>query len=232
MNNIPVITVDGPVGAGKGTIAQAVAKKLDWHLLDSGAIYRILALSVLQNQIAPNDETTVTALADNLNIEFKLAPKDNAPCQVILEKQDVTDQIRTENVGKIASIIAAHSRVRQALLKLQRAFRKPPGLIADGRDMGTIVFPDAPLKIFLTASVTERAKRRHQQLLDKGISVKLPNLVQEITERDARDEQRAVSPLKPAPDAIIIDTTNLTITEVIEKILGLKSSCQTPHCCV
>jgi cytidylate kinase len=221
MQEIPIITIDGPVGAGKGTIAQALAKKLGWHLLDSGAIYRILAFSVLQNQIDPNDEITVSTLVTNLNIEFKPSLQNNTPCQVLLDNQDVTDQIRTEDVGKTASIIAALPKVRQALLKLQCAFRKPPGLIADGRDMGTVVFPDAPLKIFLTASVTERAKRRHQQLLDQGISVKLPNLVQEITERDARDEQRAASPLKPADDAIVIDTTDLTIKEVIKKILGL-----------
>ncbi|MGD9153707.1 MAG: (d)CMP kinase [Gammaproteobacteria bacterium] len=221
MNSIPVITIDGPVGAGKGTIAQALAKKLGWHLLDSGAIYRILALSVLQNQIDPNDEIAVAALVVNLNIKFKPSLQDNVPCQVMLENQDVTDQIRTEDVGKTASIIAAYPKVRQALLQLQRTFRKPPGLIADGRDMGTVVFTDAPLKIFLTASVAERAKRRHQQLLDKGISVKLPDLVQEITGRDARDEQRAASPLKPADDAIIIDTTDLTIKEVIKEILGL-----------
>lgn len=221
MQEIPIITIDGPVGAGKGTIAQALAKKLGWHLMDSGAIYRILALSVLQNQTDPNDEITVTALAANLNIEFRPSLQNNTPCQVFLENQDVTNQIRTEDVGKIASVIAALPKVRQALLQLQRAFRKPPGLIADGRDMGTVVFPAASFKIFLTASALVRAKRRYQQLLNKGINVKLPALVQEITERDARDEQRAASPLKPADDAIIIDTTDLTIKEVIKKILGL-----------
>jgi len=215
---IPVITIDGPVGAGKGTVAQILAKKLGWPLLDSGAVYRVLALTVIQNKIYTNNEEAIAAKAVDLNIEFKSPKRENSPCQVFLENQDVTDQIRTEAVGKTASIIAVYSKVRQALLKLQRALRKPPGLIADGRDMGTVVFPDATLKIFLTASVEERAKRRHQQLLENGINVKLPALVQEIATRDARDEQRAVSPLKPADDAIIIDTTNLTIKDVVKKI--------------
>jgi cytidylate kinase len=219
--NIPVITIDGPVGAGKGTIAQILAKKLGWHLLDSGAVYRVLAFVVMQNQVDPHDKEAVATKASDLNIEFKPSTQENEPCQVFLDNQDITDQIRTEDVGKIASIIAVFPKVRESLLKLQRALRKLPGLVADGRDMGTVVFPDATLKIFLTADAFERAKRRQQQLLEKGINVKLADLAQEIATRDARDEQRAASPLIPADDAIIINTTNLTIDEVIRKIWKL-----------
>lgn len=220
MNKSPVITIDGPVGAGKGTIAQILAKKLGWHLLDSGAVYRVLAFIIIQNQINPNDEDTITAKITDLNIEFKPSTQKNAPCQVLLKSQNITDQIRTEDVGKIASIIAAFPKVRKALLELQRGLRQPPGLIADGRDMGTVVFPDANLKIYLIANIKKRAKRRQQQLLEKGINVKLADLAQEIAARDARDEQRAASPLKPADDAIIINTTNLEIKDVVHVVLS------------
>lgn len=219
MNKPPVITIDGPVGAGKGTVAQLLAKKLGWHLLDSGAVYRVLAFVVTQNQIDPNDEEAVAAKALDLNIEFKPSAQENEPCQVFLNNQAVTDKIRTEDVGKIASLIAVYPKVRQALLKLQRSLCQSPGLIADGRDMGTVVFPDATLKIFLTADATERAKRRQLQLLEKGINVKLAGLAQEIAARDARDEQRAASPLTPASDAIIINSTALEIKDVVHVIL-------------
>lgn len=221
MNQLPpTITIDGPSGSGKGTISQLLAQKLGWHLLDSGAIYRILALAIIKHHLDPTNEMAITNLALNLDVTFTVA-NHNKAIKIILDNQEVTEEIRTEIVSKLASTIASMPQVRQALLARQRTFRKPPGLIADGRDMGTVVFPDAKLKIFLTASSQERAKRRHKQLLEKGIDAKLSAVITELAARDDRDTKRATSPLKPAPDAIIIDTTDLSITAVMLQILNL-----------
>ena len=220
MHNIPIITVDGPSGTGKGTICSYLADWLQWHFLDSGALYRVLALAAEKRQIKSDDEVNLEKLAENLNVEFKVG-KAGALVDVLLDGEMVTDDIRTETCGNAASVIAPIMNVRQALLSRQRAFHKAPGLIADGRDMGTVVFPEATLKIYLTASAEERAKRRHKQLKEKGISANLRDLSAAIAERDERDSTRAASPLKPAEDAIVIDTSTLDVDAVVRKISGL-----------
>lgn len=214
----PVITIDGASGTGKGTVSQLLAKRLGWKFLDSGALYRVLALAAHKHHVALDNEAAIVVLAEHLDVQF-IAQETMHP-HIILEGEEVTLTIRTEKVGNAASIIAALPAVRAALLSRQRAFRDQPGLVADGRDMGTVVFPDANLKIFLTASPEERALRRHKQLKERGISVTLGDLIKELTERDKRDQERAVAPLKPADDAIIINTDRLTAEQVVEKILS------------
>lgn len=222
----PVITVDGPSGSGKGTLSQQIAKKMGWHLLDSGAMYRILAYGAAQRKLELNDIPNLCDLAEKLDVTFK----DNKgnPALVIFEGQDITQEVRTEECGNRASKIAQIPEVREALLVRQRSFRKMPGLVADGRDMGTVVFPDSPLKIYLEASPTVRAKRRWAELQQRGIDVSLDNLFSEIEARDIRDKQRKASPLIPASDAIVLDTTNLSIAEVFdeaEKLIDKISFC-------
>lgn len=213
----PVITVDGPGGAGKGTLCQALANKLGWQLLDSGAIYRVLALAALHHHVDIQSEEALVPLAANLDVRFEPREKELA---VMLEGEDVSNEIRSEVVGNTASLTATFPRVREALLRRQRAFRTKPGLIADGRDMGTVVFPDAPVKIFLDATPQERARRRMQQLQEKGFDVKLSDLLADIKERDYRDRNRLIAPLVPAKDALILDSTKLTIEGVIEQVLA------------
>ncbi len=213
-NNIPVIAVDGPSGVGKGTLCQALANHLNWHLLDSGAIYRVLALSALQQNIALDDTKQLATLALSLPLTFDSNSDD---VKVLLDGVDVSRDIRTEETGGAASKVASINEVRVALLQRQRDFRQLPGLVADGRDMGTVVFTDAPVKIFLDASAQSRAERRMKQLQDKQIHAKFGEILQEITARDERDRNRAVAPLKPAVDALIIDTTSLSIQDVFNQ---------------
>jgi cytidylate kinase len=215
----PVITIDGASGTGKGVVSQQVAKQLGWKLLDSGALYRVLALAAQKHGVPLENESAITVLAEFLDVQF-LATLSGTPPQILLEGQDVSDVIRTEKMGNAASKIGTLATVRTALLSRQRAFREEPGLVADGRDMGTVVFPDAELKIFLVASPEERAKRRFNQLKLKGIDVNLSDLVEELRERDKRDQERAVAPLKPATDAILIDTDQLTIEQVVARVLS------------
>ena len=219
-NDVPVLTIDGPSGSGKGTICALVARELGWHLLDSGALYRLVALGAMRHDIDLANESALAEYAAHLDVSFELQPDGSAP-GILLEGELVGDAIRSESCGNAASQVAALGSVREALLQRQRDFQQPPGLVADGRDMGTVVFPRAGVKIFLTASVDERAQRRYKQLKDKGISANLPDLLTEIAERDARDAQRSVSPLKPAADAVVLDTTSLTINEVRDKVLEL-----------
>lgn len=217
---MPVITVDGPSGSGKGTVCRLLADKLGWDVLDSGAIYRVLSLAALHHQIALDNEEGLVPLAANLDVQFLVDSQTNAG-KVILEGEDVTTTIRNEEVGAAASKVAALPRVREALLRRQRAFRTESGLIADGRDMGTVVFQDAPLKIYLTASAEERARRRFVELNTRGLDVTLSGLLQDIQARDERDMNRAVAPLVPAEDAIEIDTSDLNAQQVFDKVITL-----------
>ncbi|KAA1155357.1 (d)CMP kinase [Pseudoalteromonas sp. FUC4] len=217
---MPVITVDGPSGSGKGTVCRLLADKLGWDVLDSGAIYRVLSLAALHHQIALDNEEGLVPLAANLDVQFLVDSQTNAG-KVILEGEDVTTTIRNEEVGAAASKVAALPRVREALLRRQRAFRTENGLIADGRDMGTVVFQDAPLKIYLTASAEERARRRFVELNTRGLDVTLSGLLQDIQARDERDMNRAVAPLVPAEDAIEIDTSDFNAQQVFDKVITL-----------
>lgn len=214
---IPVITIDGPGGSGKGTIAGLLAAQLGWNLLDSGALYRLLAFAAQNHGIALDNEQSLKALAAHLDVRF-ITSEDNHEQHILLEGEDVTRAIRGEAIGASASVVAALASVREALLQRQRVFREPPGLVADGRDMGTVVFTDAPLKIFLTASPEERAERRYKQLLGKDETANLASLLDEIVARDERDTNRSVAPLRPAEDALLIDSTSMTIDEVLEKV--------------
>ncbi len=212
----PVLAIDGPGGAGKGTISRLVADRLGWHLLDSGALYRLVALDAIQRGLGLDSEPAVADLASRLDVRF-LSGGDQP--RVLLNGLDVTEAIRSEVAGDGASRVAALPGVRQALIERQRAFRRPPGLVADGRDMGAVIFPDAGLKVFLTASVEERARRRHKQLKDKGIDVSLSALSRDMVERDRRDSERSIAPLKPSDDARILDTTGMDIPRVVDVVL-------------
>jgi cytidylate kinase len=219
--DIPVVAIDGPSGSGKGTIARRVAQKLGWALLDSGALYRLVALAALQRGIALDDVGALAQLAARLDVRFDSDVHGDE--QIWLAGEDVTASIRTEDCGAGASAVAALEPVRSALLGLQRGFRRAPGLVADGRDMGTHVFTDASLKVFLTASPRERARRRHKQLKDKGIDVSLAALSRDIEERDRRDSERSVAPLRPAEDARILDSSGKSIEDVTQTVLDWMS---------
>lgn len=209
---VPVIAIDGPTASGKGTVAGLLAKALGWHYLDSGAIYRVLALAALNMKTALTDEVGLEQLAQSLDVEFLAG-------QVFLEGKDVTDVLRHESTGNAASAIAAVPAVRRALLARQRMFRASPGLVADGRDMGSVVFPDACLKIFLTASAEIRAQRRHKQLIEKGLTANIDDLLRDLNDRDARDSSRAVAPLVPCEDAVVLDVTTLSVVEAVQYVL-------------
>jgi cytidylate kinase len=213
----PVITIDGASGTGKGTVSQLLAARLGWNFLDSGALYRVLALAALKHSVALDNEKALEVLGEYLDVQFVANP-DKSP-QIILESEDITSTIRTETVGNMASIVAALPAVRASLLSRQRVFRESPGLVTDGRDMGTVVFPDAEHKFFLTASPEIRAQRRYKQLKEQGLDVNLGGLLEELRQRDKRDSERAIAPLKPAEDAIIIDTDHLSVYQVVEAIL-------------
>lgn len=220
MISVPVVTVDGPSGSGKGTLCQLLARRLGWHLLDSGALYRIVGLAAVERGVDLDDEAALADLAGHLDVSFR-AGAPGEPAAVFLEGRDITAAVRSEEAGGYASHVAIFTAVRDALHQLQRDFARSPGLIADGRDMGTVVFPDAPLKVFLTASAEERALRRHKQLKDKGESVNLAALLEDIRDRDRRDRERTVAPLKPAADAEQLDSTRLGIEDVLEHVLVL-----------
>ena len=217
MSPVPVLTIDGPSGSGKGTISAEVARRLGWHMLDSGALYRLTALAALRHQVSLDDVEGLAEIARTLEVEFLAQAQ--GPARIMLEGQPVSDELRTESCGNAASKVAAIPAVREALLQRQRDFQQAPGLVADGRDMGTVVFPQAAVKVFLTASAEERAQRRFKQLKEKGMDVNLPALLQEIAERDQRDSNRSVAPLKPAEDALVLDTTGMGIDEVVESVL-------------
>jgi CMP/dCMP kinase len=218
MAEVPVIALDGPGGSGKGTVARAVARRLGWHLLDSGALYRLVGLAADWRGIDLEDGAGLAAVAAGLAAEFD--PFAGPEGRVVLEGRDVSEAIRTEAAGQAASRVAAQPAVRAALVARQRGFRRPPGLVADGRDMGSIIFPDAALKVFLTASVEERARRRHNQLKQKGIDVSLPALSKDMAERDRRDAERPVAPLRACPDARSLDSTGLSADEVVARVLA------------
>jgi len=218
---VPVLAIDGPSGSGKGTVGQLLAERLGWHFLDSGALYRALGIAANRaGEALLQDADALARLAVSLDIRFMPQPG-GAPVRVILNGTDVGDAIRTEDSGRLASIVAAVPQARAALLQKQHAFRQAPGLVADGRDMGSTVFPDAILKIFVTASAEIRAERRYKQLKEKGFDANLRRLLDEIRERDARDAARTASPLKPAADACILDTSSLDIPDVVDRIHGL-----------
>jgi cytidylate kinase len=216
----PVLTIDGPSGSGKGTISRLVAEHLGWRLLDSGALYRAVGYAAGAAGLDLSDAEAITRCAETTKIQFRAAPNDGET-RVIVNGHDATDELRTETAGAAASAIASVPSVREALVGLQLSFRKSPGLVADGRDMGTVIFPDAPFKVFLTASAAERAQRRYKQLKEKGLSVTLASLKSEIEARDARDASRTVAPLKPAQDAVLVDTTGMGIEDVVAKVLAV-----------
>ncbi len=217
--SVPVVTIDGPSGSGKGTIGLRLAEHLGWHFLDSGALYRVLGLAARQRGIALDDEPALAQLARGLAVAFRRG--DDGQVHVFLDGQDVSREIRSEECAAWASQVASLAAVRKALLARQRAFRQPPGLVADGRDMGTVVFPDAPVKIFLTASAEERARRRYKQLKEKGVDAILTKILADVRARDARDSERRVAPLVPAEDAVVIDTSGIAVTEVERRVLAL-----------
>ncbi len=217
-NDVPVVCIDGPSGSGKGTLALRVSRALGFHLLDSGALYRLTALAASRRGVDLDDEAAVARVASAMEPRFE--PGDDGWTRTYLDGTNVTRAIRAEEVGMNASRVASYGEVRAALLERQRGFRVAPGLVADGRDMGSVVFPDAPLKIFLTASAEERARRRHKQLKDKGIGVSLRDLLRDIESRDEQDTQRAASPMAPAADAIRVDSTGRTIEEVTDAVLA------------
>ncbi|MGB0751528.1 MAG: (d)CMP kinase [Gammaproteobacteria bacterium] len=223
MSPSPVVTVDGPSGVGKGTLCAFLSRTLGWHLLDSGAIYRLLGLAAKRRDVDSSDIAGLTRLAEGLDIAF-LTPEDGSATRALLNNEDVTADIRTEEAGAMASLVAPHSEVRAALLERQRNFRRAPGLVADGRDMGTVVFQDAPVKLFLTASAEERAARRYKQLIQQGVSANLAALSVDIAERDRRDTARVNAPLRPAADAVTIDTTGVSISEVARVALSTVQS--------
>jgi cytidylate kinase len=210
---IPVLTIDGPTASGKGTVAQQVARTLGFHYLDSGALYRLTALCALRRAVPLTDEAALAALAAALPVQF-------VGEQVLLAQEDVSDAIRAEAVGNAASKIAALPELRQALVGLQLGFLTAPGLVADGRDMGTVMFPQAPLKVFLTASVEARAQRRHKQLIGKGFPANIDDLRKDLSERDARDANRAIAPLRPAQDAYLLDSSDITADQAVQRVLG------------
>lgn len=214
----PVITIDGPSGAGKGAVSARVATRLGWHVLDSGAVYRALALAALEQGVDPGDRAGLVALAAGLELDF--APGEDG-IRVLLDGSRVDERLRSEAVSEAASRVAAIPEVRTALLALQRSYRRPPGLVADGRDMGTVVFPDAPVKIFLEASVEERARRRYKQLKEKGENVIFLRLFRDLEARDRRDRERDVSPTVAAPDALVVDSTSLDLDEVVARVMEL-----------
>ena len=216
MKNVPIITIDGPSGSGKGTLCKLLADRLGYHLLDSGALYRLVALAAEHHGVSAENELAVADIAGCLDVQFK-ARGDGV--QVVLEGEDVSLSIRTEICGMNASKVASLTLVRKALQERQRAFAELPGLVADGRDMGTVIFPEAPVKVFLTASAQERADRRYKQLKSKGLSASLSNILTDIQNRDERDENRTVAPLKPSEDALVIDCTHMSILDVEQKIL-------------
>ena len=215
---VPVLTIDGPSGAGKGTISRIVARRLGWHYLDSGALYRAVGVAASWADIDTSDASALVRCTFDTKVQFV---EQGEAMRVLVNGTDATDELRLETTGALASAIAAIPEVRAALKERQRAFRVLPGLVADGRDMGTVIFPDAPFKVFLTASAEERAERRHNQLKDKGVSVNFDDLLREIMARDARDAQRTVAPLKPADDAVIIDTSGIGIDAVVANVLDL-----------
>lgn len=214
----PVLTIDGPSGAGKGTISRIVARRLGWHYLDSGALYRAVGVAASWADIDTSDASALVRCTFDTRVQFV---EQGEVMRVLVNGSDATDELRLETTGALASAIAAIPEVRAALKERQRAFRALPGLVADGRDMGTVIFADAPFKVFLTASAGERAERRHKQLKDKGVSVNFEDLLREIMARDARDAQRTVAPLKPADDAVLIDTTGIGIEDVVARVMDL-----------
>ena len=220
MNQLPsVLTIDGPSGAGKGTVSRIVARRLGWHYLDSGALYRAVGVAASWADIDTSDASALVRCTFDTHVRF--VESVDGGLRVLVNETDATDELRLETTGALASAIAAIPEVRAALKERQRAFRMEPGLVADGRDMGTVIFPDAPFKVFLTASAQERAERRHKQLKDKGVSVNFDDLLREIMARDARDAQRTVAPLKPADAAVVIDTSGIGIDAVVAKVLDL-----------
>ena len=218
----PVITIDGPSGSGKGTVARSIAAQLGFHFLDSGSLYRVVALVSINRRLAVDDIEALAELAATVPVQFESGG--DAEARVLLGGQDVSRELRREEVGDRASRVAVHAAVRDSLLARQRRWRQPPGLVADGRDMGTVVFANAELKIYLTASAEIRAQRRYKQLIEKGISANIEGLLEDIRERDRRDTDRAVAALKPAPDAVFIDSSSLTIEQVVTKVLDLSKN--------